>query len=121
MAELRREGDGWHFISRLRGRRYDFASGSLAVEQARARGVEVDETLDLIGRGRLTVPEGVSMEDFVAAGGKIPAVAARPETITVRQLFDRYLKTHGNGTIEASSLKTAKTHLTQVGLRLQPH
>ena len=60
------------------------------------------------------MPEGVGLEDFVAAGGKIPAVAARPETITVRQLFDHYLKTHGNGTIEASSLGTARTHLNQV-------
>ena len=50
----------------------------------------------------------------MAAGGKIPVVSARPETITARQLFDHYLKTHGNGTIEASSLKTAKTHLNQV-------
>src|SRR4051794_22673360 len=40
------------------GRRYDFASGSLTEELARSRGVEVDETLDLIERGRLTVPDG---------------------------------------------------------------
>lgn len=114
MAGMRRKGEGWHCTFRFRGRRYYFAAGNLSEQQARAKGAEVDETLDLIGRGRLTVPEGVSLEDFVAAGGKVPVVAVRPETITVRQLFDHYLKTHGNGTIEVSSLGTARTHLNQV-------
>jgi integrase len=114
MAGMRKKGDGYHCTFRFRGKRYYFATGNLTEQQAKAKGSEVDETLDLIERGRLTIPEGVSLEDFVAAGGKIPAVAARPETITVRQLFDHYLTTHGNGTIETSSLKTAKTHLNQV-------
>ena len=114
MAGMRKKGDGWHCTFRFRGKRYYFAIGNLTEQQAKAKGSEVDETLDLIERGRLTIPEGVSLEDFVAAGGKIPAVSARPETITVRQLFDYYLKTHGNGTIETSSLKTAKTHLNSI-------
>jgi integrase len=114
MAGMRKKGDGWHCTFRFRGGRYYFAAGNLTERQAEARKAEVDETLDLIERGRLTVPDGVSLEDFVAAGGKVPAVAARPETITARQLFDHYLTTHGNGTIEASSLKTAKTHLSQL-------
>ena len=114
MAGMRKKGDGWHCTFRFRGKRYYFSIGNLTEPQAKAKGSEVDETLDLIERGRLTIPEGVSLEDFVAAGGKTPAVSARPELITVRQLFDHYLKTHGNGTIETSSLKTAKTHLNQV-------
>jgi integrase len=111
---MRKKGDGWHCTFRFRGKRYYFAAGNLTEPQAEAKGSEVDETLDLIERGRLTVPDGVSLEDFVAAGGKTPVVSSRPESITARQLFDQYLKTHGNGTIEASSLKTATTHLNQV-------
>jgi integrase len=114
MAGMRKKGDGWHCTFRFRGKRYYFATGNLTEQQAKAKGSEVDETLDLIERGRLSVPDGVKLEDFVAAGGKVPVVAGRPEMITVRQLFDHYLKTHGNGTIETSSLKTAKTHLTQL-------
>jgi integrase len=45
-------------------------------------------------------------------------VAVRRETITFRHLIDNYLKTHGNGTIEASSLQTAKTHLNQFAVSL---
>ena len=55
----------------------------------------MDETLNLIERGRLTVPEGVRLEDFVAAGGKVPTVSARPEIVSARQLFDNYLASAG--------------------------
>lgn len=114
MAGVRKKGDAYYCTFRFQGRRYYFAFGQVSEEQAKAKGVEVDEILDLLERGRLTVPEGVRLEDFVAASGKAPTTAARPKTITSRQLFDQYLATHANGTIEESSLGTAKTHLNQI-------
>jgi integrase len=114
MAGVRKKGDAYYCTFRFQGRRYYFTAGKLSEDQARAKATEVDETLDLLERGRLAVPEGVSLEDFVASGGKVPVVSARPETVTARQLFDHYLATHANGTIEANSLGTARTHLNQV-------
>jgi hypothetical protein len=35
----------------------------------------VDETLDLLERGRLTLPEGTTLDEFVATGGKVPKVS----------------------------------------------
>jgi integrase len=113
MAGIRKKGDGYHCTFRFQGRRYYFAIGNVPEAQAVAKGAEVDETLTLIERGRLTVPEGIPLEEFVAAGGKIPVISARPETVTARKLFDRYLETHANGTIEENSLGTAKSHLNQ--------
>jgi len=113
MAGIRKKGDGYHCTFRFQGRRYYFAVGNVTEAQALAKGAEVDETLDLIERGRLTVPEGVMLEEFVAAGGKIPVISARPETVAVRQLFDHYLRTHANGTIEDNSLGTRRTHFNQ--------
>jgi integrase len=118
MAGVRKKGDAYYCTFRFQGRRYYFTVGDVSESQAQAKGVEVDETLALIERGRLTVPEGVPLEDFVAAGGKAPVVAVRPETVTARQLFDHYLTTHANGAIEASSLGTARTHLNQVAASL---
>jgi hypothetical protein len=114
MAGIRKKGNGYHCTFRFRGRRYYFALGKLPEAQAKAKGAEVDETLDLIERGRLTVPEGIVLEEFVAAGGKVPLVSARPETVSARQLFDRYLATHANGTVEESSLGTSRSHLNQL-------
>jgi integrase len=114
MAGIRKKGDAYYCTFRFQGRRFYFTIGNLSEAQALAKGAEVDETLALIERGRLTVPEGISLEAFVAAGGKAPVVSARPETVTARQLVDRYLVTHSNGTIEESSLRTNKSHLNQL-------
>src|SRR5262249_28973748 len=54
------------------------------------------------------------LEDFVAAGGKVPVVSARPETVTARELFDHYLATLANGTVEENTLSTRRTHLGHV-------
>ena len=118
MAGVRKKGDSYYCTFRFRGRRFYFTIGRVPQAQALAKGAEVDETLALIERGRLAVPDGITLEDFVAAGGKAPVLAVRPETITARQLFDRYLTTHANGTIEDSSLGTARTHLNQVATSL---
>ena len=48
MAGMWKKGDAWHCTFRFRGKRYDFAAGNLTEEQASARDIEVDETLDLI-------------------------------------------------------------------------
>ena len=53
MAGVRKKGDGWHCTFRFQGRRYYFALGNVTEEQARARGVDADEVLGLIERGRL--------------------------------------------------------------------
>src|SRR4051794_24082231 len=74
----RRGRPAWH----LRGTRCYFAAGNLTGKVARARGAEVDETLDLIERGRLTVPEGVSLEDFAARGGPSPSGPHPPRQLT---------------------------------------
>ncbi len=118
MAGIRKKGNAFYCTFRFQGHRYYFAVGQVSEEQAQAKCVEVDEVLALIERGRLTVPDGVRLEDFVAAGGKAPLISARPETVSARQLFDKYLATHANGTIESSSLGTVKTHLNQVAKTL---
>ena len=82
MAGIRKKGDGYHCTFRFQGRRYYFAVGNVPEAQALAKGAEVDETLGLIERGRLTIPEGVTLEDFVAAGGKAP--------VRFRQAGDRH-------------------------------
>jgi len=113
MAGIRKKGDAYYCTFRFQGRRYYFTVGNVSEAQALAKGAEVNETLALLERGRLSLPEGVALQDFVAAGGKAPKVSARPETVTARQLFDSYLATHSNGTVEESSLRTTRTHLNQ--------
>lgn len=98
MAGIRKKGDAYYCTFRFGGKRYYFAVGNVTEAQALAKGAEVDETLSLVERGRLAVPADVALEEFVATGGKVPVLSARPEVITLRELTDQYLKTHANGT-----------------------
>ena len=70
----------------FRKRRFDFTVGNVTEKQARAKAIEGDDTLTLIEHSRLELPPGVRLEEFVAAGGKVPVVSARPEAFTARQL-----------------------------------
>lgn len=114
MAAITKKGDSYYCTFRYQNRRHYFTIGKVTEKQAQAKGAEVDETVALMERGRLELPPGVTLEDFVANGGKVPVLAVRPETTTARQLFDHYLATHANGTVEENSLSTARTHLNQV-------
>lgn len=82
MAGIRKKGDAYYCTFRFQGRRFYFTVGDVTEAQALAKGAEVDETLGLLERGRFSVPDGVALEDFVAAGGRVPVVSARPETTT---------------------------------------
>src|ERR1022692_4847203 len=113
MAGIRKKGDGYHCTFRFQGKRYYFALGNISEAQAQAKGAVVDETLNLIERGWLTVPEDVPLEAFVGAGGKAPVISARLETIFASQLFRQFLETLANGTIEENSLSTLRTHLNR--------
>jgi integrase len=64
----------------------------------------------------LVLPEGTDIVSFVQHDGNPPAIGptlphAPRQAITLGTLRDRYLATHGNGTIEANSLDTCKLHL----------
>ena len=111
MAGVVKKGDSFYCTFRFAGKRHYFTVGKVTEAQARAKATEVDETLDLIERGRLEVPAEIALIEFVAAGGRIPVTSVRPETIGATEVFEKYLLVHSNGTIEENSLSTAKTHL----------
>lgn len=114
MAAISKKGDAYYCAFRYGGKRYYFTIGKVLERVARAKSVEVDQTLTLLQQGRIELPENVDLADFVAAGGKAPAISVSPESMTARQIFDDYLKTHSNGTIEENSLLTLRTHLSQM-------
>lgn len=50
MAGIRKKRAAYYCTFRFRGRRYYFTIGEMTEARARAKGIEVDETLDLIER-----------------------------------------------------------------------
>ncbi len=86
----------------------------------------LEETLDLVERGRIEVPpDCTDIAVFLLSDGK---VAGRPpgpveppaKPLSLRELVDRYVTVHSNGAMEANSLATAKIHLEHFARSLRP-
>jgi hypothetical protein len=63
----------------------------------------------------IAVPAGVDIVAFIRNGGKTPeeGVPMERAEITLGQFRDRYLETHGNGSLEKTSLDGIRLHFLQ--------
>ena len=116
MAILQVRNNSYRILFMHLGRRYTFTLGEVAQFEAEAKSAQVDYLLMRLKQRLLTVPDGINIVTFIQHDGKPPQAAngtpLNPRSaVTVFQLKERYLATHGNGTIEANSLDTCKLHL----------
>ena len=100
MAGLHRRGDTFHVSFRLFGTGYRTSLRTADPGEAERRRGAVEETVDLIRRGRLSLPDDPDREDvvrFVLSDGKLasaPAVAAKP---TLAAVLDAYFDAKASG------------------------
>jgi integrase len=112
MASVQKKGDAYYCQFLFQGRRRTVTVGKVSADSAAAFAARTEELLGLIARGRVVLPPGTDITDFVRRDGRPlepdPAPAA---LVTFRQLKDRYLETHRAGAMESNSLETARMHL----------
>jgi hypothetical protein len=112
MASLQNRNGSYKLTFCYRGKRHYLTLGKITDQEAEAKSSQVDYLLLRIKQKLVRVPPGVEIEDFVLNDGK---VVERQDAVTVRlglgQLVRRYLETHGNGSFETTSLKTAQVQL----------
>ncbi len=119
MASVWKKGGHFYCQFLWHGRRRNFPLGEVTRDEAERTAGTVGDLLDRVKRGLVNVGDGVDIVRFVRrrlaalqGEGDAPAVPLPTlPTNTLGALRDRYVETHGNGTIEASSLGTAKMHL----------
>ena len=92
-------------------------------DTANAKCVIVEETIRLLMRGTLEVPDGVDVGEFIVSGGTLkapPAPVERTKTTTLKELFDAYVEEMAGVEGRESTLKTERyhiAHLSESGLR----
>ena len=97
MASLQQEPTGvFHIVVRVHGKRYKRSLDTKIETHALARCDEIEETVSLIKRGKLEVPQNVAPIDFVLANGKPPAQKQKPTAkashrVAVRAIQNRRL------------------------------
>ena len=112
MASLQKRNGSYKLTFCYRNKRHYLTLGKISDQEAEAKSSQVDYLLLRIKQKLVRVPAGVEIEDFVLNDGKVvephEAVAVK---LGLGQFVKRYLETHGNGTFEANSLKTAQVQL----------
>jgi hypothetical protein len=99
---------------RWSGRKLKKTIKAKSQKDADAIRLRFEENIALLERGRLELPPGADIGTFLLSDGKIsnkpqPEPIVKPITLT--HLRDRYVEVHSNGTLEKTSLETAKMHL----------
>jgi integrase len=112
MATLQERNGSFRVLFCYNGKRETFTIGKVGRQEAESTAAQVDHLLMRIEQRFLAVPVGVDIVAFIRNGGKKPEEGAPMQRaeITLGQLRERYLETHGNGSLEKTSLDGIRLH-----------
>ena len=115
MAWLEREPSGqFHVRFRIGSRKFKRSLKTKSESEAETRRVRLEETIQLVESGRLTVPAHVDLPTYLLSDGRLEQPLAVPNTATLGRLFDEYIESLPEGSMETNSLYTAKIHMNHL-------
>src|SRR4029077_19056569 len=109
MASLQERNGSYRILFCHHGKLHTFTIGQVEKAEAENKARQVDYLLMRLKQRLIVLPEGTDIITFVEFDGEPPVTPAGAplnprNAVTLSQLKDRYVATHGNGTIEANSL-----------------
>lgn len=116
MAALQERNGSYRILFNYRGRQRAFTIGRVVEAEAWAKVALVDYLLMRLKQGLVEVPPGRDIVEFLKHDGASPAGSSGPDAAfdsagpTLADLRDRYLETHGNGTLEVNTLRGIRRH-----------
>ena len=121
MASLQLEPTGkFHTVFRVQGKRVKRSLGTTVESKAAARRDKIQETINLIKRGKLSCPDDVSLADFVMADGDLDVIAKKADDsniglvstkrATIQSMFTDYFESMPPDSIEDTTMKTMRIH-----------
>lgn len=111
MASIHHKGEAWHCQFLYHGKRHTFSLGKVAQDEAETKANQVDYLLMRLKQRLLHLPPGTDIVTFVQFDGKMPEEEpADGGALTLKQLRDKYLATHRNGSLEQSTLDGIELH-----------
>lgn len=125
MAAIQRRKDSFRIQFNHLGKQFGFTLGKVSEAEARAKASQVDYLLMRLKQGLIAIPPGVDVVEFFRHDGAPPtaspessSAAREPHEPTLGELRDRYLETHGNGSLEAHTLKGVRRHFRHLAREL---
>lgn len=115
LATLQLRNGSYRVLFCYRDQRHSFTVGRVDRREAELAAAGVERILLRIDQGLLEAPSHDDIVAFVRRDGRAaPQPPPASRTMSLGELRERYLETHGNGAIESSTLRTARTHLDHV-------
>ena len=114
MANIERDPASGNWRIRIYFQKKQYFRSCDTMEEQTARTIlgTVEETIRLLKRQRLTIPDDTEdMAEFLMNGGKVTEKARRVERKTLKEVVDAYFAAIPSGAKEANSLLTEKIHL----------
>lgn len=116
MASIQQRGEWFHLHFRFAGKQYTHALKTKNRREAEAHRGTVDRLLIRIRNNEIPPPPPDSdLPAFLLSAGKvIPDSTKVSSVLTLTDLRDRYLQTHGNGALEPKTLVMTKIHFRHI-------
>src|SRR4051812_45791737 len=121
MATIQNRNDSFRILFVYHGKRYAFPLGKVPREIAESKAAKTDEVLALLKNGYLKIPPTIDITTFVRHEGRPPTspeAMINRDTLTLSELEEKYLATHRNGVLEASTLEGIKIHFKHLAATL---
>ena len=110
-----RKNEPFHVAFRFGGERYKVSLGTTNLQEAEARQQRVEENIELVRNGRLTLPEDADIGEFLLSDGKLDGKPVpKAKLRTLRQFKEAFLASIPKGSLEDSTLGGMGTHFTHL-------
>ncbi|MEZ6136972.1 MAG: tyrosine-type recombinase/integrase [Pirellulaceae bacterium] len=132
MASLQKESTGvFHIVFRFHGRRFKRSLETKVHSIAVTRQQEIEETIVLLKRDRIGVPDGIPAEEFILAGGQVSQIRRRAgtdvatnassnEQLTLKKIFSEFFEALPEDSLELTTLRTMRTHKSHLLNHFKP-
>jgi integrase len=113
MASIHQRPDGnWHISFRLGGKQFKPSLKTTSESKAKAKQAVIEETLQLIDTGRITLPSNATHKEvinFILSGGKQTAKPNLSATANLKSVVDQYFAAYTAGK-EPSTIAGERIH-----------
>lgn len=112
MASLRRDPESGNFFIRFRhlGRSFNRSLKTPHEAEAQAIRGRIEETILLLERGRIEMPDDADPAQFILSDGKLDRKPTKPKVATLADLFQTYNDEMPEGAKDADTLKGERWH-----------
>ncbi len=118
MAALQNRNGSYRVFFEYQRKQRVFTLGRVTEAEARSKADQVDYLLMRLAQGLIELPPASDIVEFVRQDGKVKltkgGTVAPVAKLTLASLRDRYLETHGNGTLEERTLDGIRLHFTHL-------